>query len=409
MRPTGRQSGRGAKVLRSNTYVWRAIDAAGKIKRGTATGVQDPAGLRLSLREDGYLPLQIRPHWTGVIFALHRRPPDWAYFCRHLATVLGCGISLAQGLAILASHAATRAKREHWRLVRDKVDAGEALSETIPGAPMFVCSMIRAGERTGTLANVLAEVANELENDRRFRNRMTTALAYPSLLLGTLVLVFWALAVWVLPMYKQLFAGFEADLPHLTQVVFAVGQRIPWVVGTLVFFGIAAFMVMVVRNPRGRRADFYGLVARLPVIGPVYRLGEQTQFIGILGRLLRAGIPLLEALQQAGGTARSHSLRKIAGALVDSVYQGKRMAPVLRRFKVFPADACEMLAVAEDTGQLGDMLTQMERVFHDNLERRMERMVQMIEPLLIIGMAGVIGITAVAFLLPVFDVSTHLQ
>ncbi len=367
------------------------------------------AGWRAGLRQEGYLPLLIRPRWLGINFGWHRRSIDWVYFTRHLATVLGAGIPLTQGLTILAAHAATRTKREHWQLVREQVDGGCPLSETIQEAPLFVRSMVQAGEKTRAYASVLAEVADELEYDRRFRNRMKTALAYPSLLSGTFVLVFWVLAVWVLPMYKQLFDGLEVDLPYLTRAIFAVGQRLPWGVGILAVAGVVVFGVEAVRHPEDWRADLYGLGVRVPIVGPVYRLGEIVQFIRILGRLLRAGIPLMESLRQAGGTVRSRTMRRMVEALVDSVYQGKRLAPVLRRFGLFPADACEMLAVAEDTGQLEGMLGHLERIFRQDLEKRMEQLLQMIEPVMIAGLACVIGLTAVGFLLPVFDASTHLQ
>jgi type IV pilus assembly protein PilC len=150
-------------------------------------------------------------------------------------------------------------------------------------------------------------------------------------------------------------------------------------------------------------------LGRLPLLGKVYRLRDLVQFSRVLERLLSAGIPLLEALRLTAGTLRSPEMQGLTSQLVLSVRQGKRIAPLLRASRVFPKEGAEMIAVAEEAGQLDQMLHYVTQMFRRELEDQLDRLTGMIEPALILAVAGLIGLVAAGVMLPIFDLSSHLE
>lgn len=400
--------------MKPSAFVWKAVNSQGQVKRGITEG-SNMGTVRANLREQGYWPILIRPHRNFWRFLWHWRESgeQWISFTRRLATILEAGIPLLQALEILNVQGMDKHKKLQWQLLKEGVEAGSDLSEALlvvtPAPSLYIQSMIRAGEQTGTLVKSLKEVADELEQERYFRRKIKGAMTYPLLVSGAALIVFYVLGLWILPMYEKLFAGLGAELPFLTRVVFAWGRQLPSVLWGILGVVTIAMTFLVIRYPQTWRRELQKVFSHVPIIGTIWRLSDLVQFNRILGRLLRAGIPLLESLKLTAGTVRTKEMQTLLANLSRNVYQGKRLAPVLRLSKVFPADAGEMLAIAEDSGQLDNMLMHLAQMFRRELEERLEKLAQMVGPALIIGLAGVIGVVAVSVLLPIFDVGTHLQ
>ena len=151
------------------------------------------------------------------------------------------------------------------------------------------------------------------------------------------------------------------------------------------------------------------LLVHLPLLGKIYRLRDLVQFSSILERLLSAGIPLLEALHLTAGTLHRFEILELTSQLVQSVRQGRRMAPLLRASRIFPNEGAEMIAVAEESGQLDRMLHYVSQMFRRELEDQLNSLTRMIEPALILILAGLVGLVACGVMLPIFDISSHLE
>jgi type IV pilus assembly protein PilC len=395
-------------------FVWKAVDANGIIRHGVWVG-EELSEVQTRLRNEGYFPVGIRTSWDWQSVAFQARAKlQWSHFARRLATLLEAGIPVLQALELMTfSEEKLTLQLEQWKSVKERVEAGSDLSEAMsllnPAPSSFVLSMIKAGEYTGTLGKVLGEVADELDQEHVYQKKIKSALVYPMLLLFAVVVVLYVLSVWVLPMYEKLFRSMGAELPFMTRVIFACGRKLPVVLWSGLGLLTSGLLVLRFTSPDLWKMRLERSLGRVPLLGKVYLLRDLVQFSRILERLLSAGIPLLEALRLTAGTLRSPEMLELTNQLVLSVRQGKRMAPLLRASRVFPKEGAEMIAVAEEAGRLDRMFHYITQMFRRELEEQLDRLMRMIEPALILALAGLIGLVAAGIMLPIFDLSSHLE
>lgn len=394
-------------------FRWKAVDQNGRIQHGVWSG-DGISEVQTRLRKEGFFPVWVRStlNWENLFPA--RAHFKWSSFARRLSTLLEAGIPLLQALDLMTFHEQKLSlEQEQWNRVKNRVETGSDLSEALallnPSPNSFVLSMIKAGEYTGTVGKALSEVADELDQEHEYQQKIKAALAYPMLLFSAVVLVVYILSVWVLPMYEKLFLSVGGvELPILTKAIFAGSQKLPlllWCVFGLVSGGL---LIIKFTSQDQWRIRVGNLLSRIPFLGKLYRLRDLVQFSRMLGRLLTAGIPLLEALRLTAGMLRSPEMLELTNQLVLSIRQGKRMAPLLRASKIFPKEGAEMIGVAEEAGQLDLMLQYVTQMFRRELEDQFDRLTRMIEPALILVLAGLIGLVAGGVMLPIFDLSSHL-
>jgi len=290
-------------------FVWKAVDTNGIIQHGVWLGAEI-SDIQTRLKNEGYFPVDIRTrrNWQSV-FIPARKNFQWSYFARRLATLLEAGIPLLQALEIMTFHEEKLTfQMEQWKRIKERVEEGSDLSEAMsllnPSPNSFVLSMIKAGEYTGNLGKVLSEVADETDQDTVYQKKIKAALAYPLFLLLAVIIVLFVLSIYVLPMYEKLFMGMGTELPLLTKVIFVCGRKLPvflWSGFALITGGLA---VLRLTSPDLWKKRLQHLLGRLPLSAKVYRLRDLVQFSRMLGRLLVAGIPLLEALRLTAGALR---------------------------------------------------------------------------------------------------------
>jgi type IV pilus assembly protein PilC len=351
------------------------------------------------------------------VFMLSPAKFEWSHFARRLATLLEAGIPLVQSLEMMSLQVGKSTfQQEIWKRVKEQVEAGNDLSEALsllkPSPNPFVLAMTKAGEYTGTLGKVLGEVADELDQEQVYRKKLKSTLAYPMILVFTVVIVLCVFSVWVLPMYGKLYEDMGAELPFLTRVIFASGRKLPILLGSVLVSASGVLLVMRFTDPGLWKMRLERSLIRLPLFGKIYCLRFLVHFSRVLERLLSAGIPLLEALCLTAGTLSTlhrYEMLELTNQLILNVRQGKRMAPLLRASRIFPTDGAEMIAVAEESGQLDRMLHYVAKMFRRELEDRLDRLTRMIEPILILVLAVLIGLVAAGVMLPAFDIGSHLK
>lgn len=400
--------------MSNQRFIWKALDSNGITQHGIWVGAE-VSEVQTRLKQEGYFPVVIRPcrSWQNVLSSAGANSQG-SYFTRRLSILLEAGIPLLQALKIMTVHEDKVASQaEQWKKIKERVEEGSDLSEAMallnPPPKAFVLAMIKAGEYTGSLGKVLGEVADEIDQEGDYKKKIKAALAYPLLLVIALVVVLCVLSVWVLPMYEKLFRGLGVELPFLTKVIFDCGRKLPLFLGSGLVLITSGLIVLRIAGAEYWKMHLGRLLGRLPFLGKVYRFRDLVQFSRILERLLSAGIPLLEALCLMVGTLRSPEILELTNLLVHGVRQGKRMAPILRVSKVFPQEGAEMIAVAEEAGQLDRMFRYVTQMFRRDLEDRLARLMQLIEPALILIIAGLIGLVAGGVMLPIFDISSHLE
>jgi type IV pilus assembly protein PilC len=408
--------------MENHSFSWKAMDQKGRILKGTWE-LSRESDVRTQLFSLGYFPLEIfqkRLFFHSLIAFVDRvnKKSDWvriwAGLTRRLSLLLQAGIPLLQAVEILGEQdKSSRFSQHSWDSLKEMLESGVEFSEAMkflePEPTPYIQAMIQAGEQAGRMPEILVQISLELEEEFIYRRKLVSAYSYPTFLFLLALGVIYALNILVLPVYKQIFTNLEAELPLLTQVVFKVSGLIPIGVSMIILLPGAVFFIIRLRYPGSWREVLGNGFSYIPILGRIYRLNDCVQFSHVLGTLLDAGIPLLDALNLTKGTVRTYSMKHLIGQLGVAARAGKRIAPLLRHSKAFPLEAFHMLRVGEESGQLSEMLRHMAKMFRLDLEDQMEKIPRILGPSLIVLLSALIGLVAVGVLLPIFDVGTHLD
>ena len=292
--------------------------------------------------------------------------------------------------------------------VREDLSSGDTLADAMekhPNAfnPLHV-SMIRAGEKGGFLEEVLSRIAIFTERQNELRNKLIGSMLYPAILMtvGGGIVIF--LLVVVVPKVRSFLRG---DLPVMTQIVFAACDFLQAhglaVAGAAVVFIMLA--IAILRSQAGRQAmDKFQLKA--PMMGKIVTLVAICRFCRILGTLLHNGVPILQSLKISRDSAGNRILMQVIEDATESVRKGASLAAPLGKSNLFPLDIVDMIAVGEESNNLEHVLVTIADSYEARTARQIDLMVRMLEPLLLVGMAGVVAVIAIALLLPILSMST---
>jgi len=405
--------------MRLPVYVYRARDGAGELVQGRAD-VGSERELIMRLRNQGLLVLGIEVERDlGVViqqqgFTLFSRRvggKDLAVFARQFAVMIKAGLPAVQCLRVLARQVTNQRLARALDRIGNDVESGDALSEAFARQgklfPPVMIQMIAAGEVGGILDDVLDRVANQLEKDEILRQKVRSALVYPSIVVVVAVLVVTFLMTFVVPKFVQVYADMGSELPGPTKLLMAVSgaMRTYWYLFLLALvaaiFGLKAWWATDAGAMLRDRA-----ILKLPVAGPMVIKSNIARFGRTLGGLLASGVPILKALAVVERVLGNRVLAAAVRDVLGEVQEGQSMVVPLRRSKVFPPMVVEMLAVGEETGTLSDMLNKVADFYEEEVQRAAERLSATVEPLIIVFLAITVGFIVVSMMLPVFNLWT---
>jgi len=362
------------------------------------------------LRASGVIPLEVRAPREGwrPQFSLRSSQGDLLSFTSELSALLGAGLPLDRSLGILAEISESGAMRGVTQSLLRSIREGSSFSDALQRHPrMFprlYVNMVRAGEAGGVLDVVLEKLNEFLESAKELRDHVVSALIYPAILSVTGGISIIILLAYVLPKFSVIFAELGGALPVPTRVLLAVSgglQDYGWLLLLLAAAGAVAFRNWL-RTEQGRyRWD----TVKLRLMEDVVRKLETARFCRTLGTLLRSGVPLLQALENARDVIEN---RVIASAIADvsrGAKEGKGIASPLADANVFPPLALSMIKVGEETGQLDEMLLKVAGSYEKSLKQAVRRFISFLEPVLILIMGVVIGFIVVSMLMAVFSIT----
>jgi type IV pilus assembly protein PilC len=400
------------------TYAYIALDAHGGEHRGTLEA-SDARQAAQSVREQRLFPTDIVPASSGVAaggravgwrFRLGRgvRAREVATFARQLATLLRAGMPLLRSLQTLARQERNPAWRRILGELAQAILAGGTFADALARHPrvfdrLFI-SMVRAGEAGGALAEVLDRLARFQEKSLRLKGRLASALAYPAIVLIIAAGILAGLVGFVVPKFRQIFADLlkGAPLPPLTQAVLGAAEAVRHHAGLLAAGGIAlaAAAVWAVRTPAGQAARDR-VVLRLPALGDLVLKGLLARFGRTLGTLLASGVPILTALAIARETCGNGVVAAAIDGARERVREGASLSAPLADAGVFPPMVAGMVDVGENTGRLPEMLGKIAEIYDDEVDAAVAGLSSLVEPLLIVFLAGIVGVIVVALFLPI--------
>lgn len=336
-------------------------------------------------------------------------------FTRLLSSLLAAGVPLSRALVILCKEAASPAAAAKWKEVHgaviDGISLADAMSRSPETFPRVYTAMVEAGEAGGFLDVVLSQIADFQAREKELRSKVMAAMFYPIILfvLATGVLVF--LMVFFIPRFQKMFEGFGAKLPLITQIIIGISHAmIHYGLWIILGLGIGGVMVKAwVTSEKGRRV-WEGLVLRLPLIGPLVAQFAMARFCRMLGTLLGAGVPLVQALSVARKSIGNQILVDAVSNSIERVKEGGQLGKSLAECRdLFSGSVLEMVSVAEESGRLDQELMRIATVTEGDLDRELKTAVAFAEPLMLFFIAGFIGTIFIGMVLPIFTIQDYIK
>lgn len=395
-------------------FEYTAINRAGKRVSGLLAAVSEQAALQ-ELETQRLTPVTVAARGEGV--GTKRRVParklGEAY--QQLADLLHAGVPLLRSLRLLGGRKSAPRLAEVFRELADSVSEGDELAKAMAARPEVFSSvhtaMVQAGEKGGFLETVLNRLAQLVTRQADLRSSVLGNLAYPAVLVGVGVLVLGVVFGVFIPQFRPVFEKIEAErgLPTITTVVFAISDAIGRF-GLPLGIGLAAAGIGLAKWSKRpeMRARIAHAKTRLPVLGRIVRALAAARFCRMLGTLLGSGVPMIASMQIARDAAGNALMEAAIDDAVDAVRAGQPLAPPLGQSGLFEDDVVEMIAVGESANNLDDVLLNIA----DTLEKRIDRMltiaVRLLEPLLILVVAGCVGLIAGALIVPLTRMGSNL-
>lgn len=336
-------------------------------------------------------------------------------FTRLLSSLLAAGVPLSRALTILHKEASTPAAAAKWKeihgFVIDGMSLADAMAKSPETFPRVYVAMVQAGETGGFLDLVLAQIADFQAREKDLRSKVMTAMLYPTILLVLALGVVVFLLTFFIPKFQLIFSGFGATLPLLTQIIVGVSHLVRsyglFVVAGLVVVGL--LLRSWFTSETGRRV-WEGLILRSPVVGPLVAQFAMARFCRMLGTLLGASVPLVQALNVARKSIGNQILVDAVAQSIDQVSAGGQLGQSLANCRgLFPGSVLEMIAVAEESGRLDQELVRIANVTEGDLDRELKTAVAFAEPLMLFFIAGFIGTIFIGMVIPIFTLQEHIK
>jgi type II secretion system protein F len=413
-------------------YQYTALTPAGKVKKGIIDA-DTPRDARSKLRQGNFHVTEMKEVGDRVDrkkaslvkktsvggLALEFKMPrfqrrikvrDLAAFTRQFSTLLKSGIQLADALNALVEQATDRDMEKVLRNIKEEITGGANLAESLARHPRYFSdlyvNMVRAGEASGNLDVVLTRIANYLQKQASLRGKVAAAVTYPCVMVvvGTTVVIF--LMTYVVPKITEILKQKNTPLPLPTEILINVSsffQNFWWVLG----IGLVGFLFLfraVVATAPGR-LKFDTLLLKLPLFGNLFTKQAISRFTVTFSTLLKSGLPALDSLKVVALVVNNAKLTQVINDIHTRIIEGADIATPIKKSKVFPPMVGYMVAVGEQSGQLEEVLDRISESYEEELDLAIQKLTSLIEPVIIIFLAVIVGFIIASVLLPLLDFS----
>ncbi|HEX2241537.1 MAG TPA: type II secretion system F family protein [Actinomycetota bacterium] len=399
----------------ADSYAYRVRTKEGRVVEGKMEA-DGEAAVASRLRSQGFIPVQISKESRVSmkreinIFPKKVKLKDLAIFSRQFATMINSGLSLLRTLNILTEQTENPTLASTIGELRDDVERGSSLSAAMSKHPKvfnnLYVAMVRAGETGGQLDTVLLRVADNLEADYRLRQKVKSAMTYPVAVAGIAFVLVNVMLLFIVPTFAQMFEDLGGTLPLPTAILLALSKAAKFILPISIVVIIASFITYkrLRANSAGARLRFDQVKLKIHIFGELFRKVALSRFSRTLGLLLRAGVPVLQALDIVADSTGNEVMSRAALDVKESVRSGESVALPLQRHPVFPPMVVQMIAVGEDTGALDAMLDKIADFYDQEVESTTEALTSLIEPLMIAVLGGIVGAMVIALYMPMFKV-----
>ena len=385
------------------TFIYTATDVQGNTVKNARMNAEDVNEFLEKINEKGLFCSSYKEANSKKSNTLHKfKMEELAYNCRQLSAMLTSGLTLVRALDILYKEQVKEAPKQIFREVYEEVQKGSSFSDALKmqqGAfPNFMISMIQAGESSGSLDVIVKRLEDYYDKQNKLNNKIRGAMMYPIILLVLCLLIVVALFTFIMPTFKGLLA--EKDMKGLTGALFAFSDSIRgyWYIYVAVIFGLVFGISYALKIP-DVRYKFDKLICKMPKVGKLVVQVYTGKFARTLSSLYSSGIPMVEALERSSAILNNSFIEKAFVTVVDEVKQGEQLSVSIQRTGIFESMFCSIIYVGEESGALDTILEKSAGFYEDESDSAIQRLVGMIEPIMIIIMGVAIGFV-IAGILP---------
>lgn len=409
-----------------SNYSYVAIDPTGMEKRGTLE-VGDQSEALQRIKEMGLFPTKVLVQ-RGRVGVLQKRPQQKSArsciripgmggrvnpavlttFTRQLATLVEAGMPLLRGLRILEEQERNPVMKEVIAELSEAVEGGNSFSEALQARPRIFSAlyvnMVKAGEIGGALDETLNRLAEFMEKARKIKGRIKSAMFYPCAVMLVAIAVLTVLMVFVVPRFRNVFDGLlnGLPLPAFTVFIFNISDVVRnHAVRCLLGVGVVGLNLWLLLKTMWGRLLFDKFKLVMPLLGPVFLKAAISRFARTLGTLVGSGVPILQALTIVKETAANQVVGGVISKVHEHVKEGDAIAPTLKSSGVFPVMVAGMVDVGEQTGALPEMLMKIADNYDDEVDNATSAMTSLLEPIMILVLAVIVGCIVVAMFLPI--------
>lgn len=398
-------------------YEYVAVDKSGKQKKGKMEA-QSEERVKEFLKNEGLIPISVKEQSFFSkdlnIGSKKVKPRDLSIFCRQFNSILSAGVTILNALQMLADQTENKVLREAIRQVQIDVEKGESLAGAMRKQkvtfPSLLIHMVEAGEASGSLEIAFERMAIQFEKQAKLSGTIKKAMAYPIIVILVAIVVVIVMLAVVFPQFQTMFDDLGSDLPKITKIVIAMSDFVKmfWWLLILIVAGIVVG-IQTFRKTATGQVLFSKVALRAPVLGNVTVKSAAATLSRTLSTLLAAGISLVDAVDITSKVVGNIIVR---GALEDSVEEIQRGVPLsvpLEESGVFPPMVYHMTRIGEETGNVEDMLGKIADYYEEEVETATSAMVSMLEPLLIVGLAFIVGFILLAIYTPMLSMYSAIE
>ncbi|MEK5183671.1 type II secretion system F family protein [Solibacillus sp. FSL W7-1324] len=385
----------------------------GVTQKGTIDAANKASAIT-KLREKGINPREIEEsksilHMDINLGSGKIKTQDFVIYCRQFATLIRAGVSLVEATNILAKQSTSKPLKKALEKVEEDVRAGIPFSDAVQKHPkvfpeLFV-NMMRSGEATGNIDDTLERLANSYEKSFRLIKKVQSTLTYPAMLLILIVVVVFFMLIFIVPTFVESFESMDAELPTLTVWTVALGdwlRKYWWLPIGAVVIGATVFQHLY-RNNKQFNYTVHYMLLKMPIFGPLLQKTAIARLTRNLSSLFSSAVPILHALTISQKVSGNPVVGKVVLDARASLEKGSTLTEPLEKSWIFPPMVTSMTRIGESTGSLDYMLEKIADFYEEEVDRNVDTLKSLIEPLMIVMLAGAVGIIVAAIFLPMFS------
>ena len=402
-------------------FAYQARNRIGKLEGGTLEAASSDEALSiLQTRDLLVVTLNEKKGAARVLSVevkrMHRgvTPADLVIFSRSLAAMTDAGLPLLRAMETTQGQIRSQKLSAALTMMIQDIRGGSTFRDAMTKHPAlfspFWISLVETGEASGQLSRALEQIAIHLEKSGAVQRKVVSALMYPAVLGLVAVGAILIFTLKIIPTFATMFSSFGAQLPLLTRIVIAFSNVLRRFFPLIVLgAGAGGFLINNYLKTKQGRWQFDKLRLQAPIFGPVFQGVAAEQFSSNLGILLKAGVPILHALDIVITTCENKVIAALIENMKAGVREGRPLADPLGQTDLFPPMVAQMLAVGEQTGKLPDMLAQISHYYEEQVTTAVERMTTLLEPIMLVGMGAIIGILVISMYLPIFELTSVVK